>query len=234
MIAEGGQLVRKILYMQNSIFMLTVYSLAYFYHWKSPQSLPHLLHNVNKTWGHFLALPCSQFVAPITFERPLHLCFAINRKWLLELFKRNCDIFSFIWYNLLVQKRTYLFWPGHCFLVGINVLFPSINLFFLDFFLSCLYKVFQHAQASFRRKTTFMATRQSFRHLLQHRPPMDKANGSHTQSQPRKDKKVNVCMVCSRQSRSPLQSLYDRSQRVHKNYKILFVAPHMLIGKHFL
>ena len=148
MIAEGGQLVRKILYMQNSIFMLTVYSLAYFYHCKSPQSLPRLLDNVNKTWGHFIALPCSQFVAPITFERPLpliSLCFAINRKRLLELFKRNCDIFSFIWYNLLVQKRTYLFWPGHCFLVGLNVLFHSINLFFLEFFLSCLHKVFQRA-----------------------------------------------------------------------------------------
>lgn len=125
MIAEGGQLVQKCLYMQNLIFMLTVYSLAYFHHWKSPQSLPHLLDNVNKTWGHFLALPFSQFVAPITFECPLPLCFAINRKWLLELFKRNCDIFSFIWYNLLVQKRTYLFWPGHCFLAGLNVLFPQ-------------------------------------------------------------------------------------------------------------
>ena len=49
MVAEGKQLVQKLLFMQNSVFMLTVYSLAYFYHWKSPQSLPHLLDNVNKT-----------------------------------------------------------------------------------------------------------------------------------------------------------------------------------------
>ena len=55
-----------------------IYSLAYFYHWKSPQSLPHLLDNVNKTWGHFLALPFSQFVSLITFERPLPLCSAIK------------------------------------------------------------------------------------------------------------------------------------------------------------
>ena len=46
MVAEGKQ---QLLYMQNSVFMLTVYSLAYFYHWKSLQSLPHLLDNENKT-----------------------------------------------------------------------------------------------------------------------------------------------------------------------------------------
>ena len=140
--------------MQNSVFMLTVYSLAYFYHWKSLQSLPHLFDNENKTWGHFLALPCWQFVCLITFERPLPLWFAIDRKWLLWTLWKKLRYLQFYW-----SKRTYLFWPSHCFPGGLNVLFLSIILFFLGFFLTCPCKVFQHAQTSFRCKTTFMTTR---------------------------------------------------------------------------
>ena len=105
MVAEGKQIVQQLLYMQNSVFMLTVYSLAYFYHCKSPQGLPHLLDNVNKTWGHFLALPCWQFVCLITFERPLPLCFAINRKWLLLNSSKETAISSVLFVTIYWSKK---------------------------------------------------------------------------------------------------------------------------------
>ena len=89
----------------NTTIMRAVYSLAHYYHWKTAQSLPHLLDNVNKTWGQFLVLPYWQFVCLITLERPLPLYFAMNRKWSLLNTSKETAICSVLFVTIYWSKK---------------------------------------------------------------------------------------------------------------------------------
>lgn len=177
MAAEGKQLVQLLLYMQNSVFMLAVYSLAYFYHWKSAQSLPHLLDNVNKTWGQFLALPCWQFVCLITFGRPLPLSFAISRKWLILNSSKETAISSVLFVTICWSKKNLPVLTWSLFSWGAQYPLPQYHFVFSGILTHLPLQGFSSRWSVVSTQNDLYGDqnwhRQSFRHFLQHRPPMD-------------------------------------------------------------